>query len=101
MSKLPVHPPDAATLGAVCRQYHVRELSLFGSQAREEASASSDVDLLVSFEPGSRVTFTTLARLQRALEGLWGKPVDLVPKEGLKAGLKAAVLAEARVLYAA
>ena len=63
--------------------------------------AASDVDLLVSFEPTARVTFLTLAKMQRELEALLGLPVDLIPKDGLKPTIRKQVLETARVLYAA
>ena len=53
-------------------------LSLFGSVARGEERASSDVDILVSFEPTARVTLVTLSRLRDTLETLLGRPVDIV-----------------------
>ncbi len=84
-----------------CRRYQVRELSLFGSMLRQDYRSDSDVDLLVSFEPEARVTFLTLARMQRELETLLGRTVDLVPKDGLKPVIRDHVLATARVLYAA
>jgi len=79
----------------------VRELALFGSTLRQDHRPDSDVDLLVSFEPSARVTFLTLARMQRELEALLGRKVDLVPKDGLKPGIRDHILATARVLYAA
>jgi len=84
-----------------CRRYQVRELALFGSMLRQDYRSDSDVDLLVSFEPAARVTFLTLARMQRELEALLGRTVDLVPKDGLKPVIRDHVLATARVLYAA
>ena len=84
-----------------CRRYQVRELALFGSMLRQDYRSDSDVDLLVSFEPAARVTFLTLARMQRELEALFGRTVDLVPKDGLKPVIRDHVLATARVLYAA
>ncbi len=84
-----------------CRRYQVRELALFGSMLRQDYRSDSDVDLLVSFEPAARVTFLTLARMQRELEALLGRRVDLVPKDGLKPVIRDHVLATARVLYAA
>ena len=84
-----------------CRRYQVRELALFGSMSREDYRSDSDVDLLVSFEPAARVTILTLARMQRELEALLGRTVDLVPKDGLKPVIRDHVLATARVLYAA
>src|SRR3990172_2447420 len=83
-----------------CRRYQVRELALFGSMLRQDYRSDSDVDLLVSFEPAARVTFLTLARMQRELEALLGRTVDLVPKDGLKPVIRDHVLATARVLYA-
>ena len=88
-------------LARFCRRYQVRELALFGSMLRQDHRPESDVDLLVSFQPVARVTFLTLARMQRELEALLGRKVDLVPKDGLKPGIRDHVLATARVLYAA
>ena len=84
-----------------CRRYQVCELALFGSTLGPDFGPDSDVDLLVSFEPAARVTFLTLARMQRELETLLGRSVDLVPKDGLKPIIRNQVLATARVLYAA
>lgn len=92
---------DDVLLDLLCRRYGVRELMLFGSSARGEARADSDVDLLVSFLPGARVGFLELAGLQEELSEALGLPVDLVPKEGLKIVLRDAVLAEARPVYLA
>ena len=80
---------------------NVTELSLFGSAARGTLRPGSDVDLLVVFEEEAVVTLFTLVDLQTELSELFGRRVDLVPKGGLKQTLKPAVLAEARVLYAA
>jgi len=68
---------------------------------RPDHRPESDVDLLVSFAPAARVTFLTLARMQRELEALVGRKVDLVPKDGLKPTIRNHILATARVLYTA
>jgi predicted nucleotidyltransferase len=90
-----------AALAAVCARYRVRELAVFGSAARGDARPDSDVDLLVLFEDGTRVSLFTLIDLQAELSRLFDRPVDLVPKDGLKPVLRQEVLAEAQVLYAA
>jgi predicted nucleotidyltransferase len=97
---VPLHIP-LEELAGFCRRYQVRELALFGSMLRQDHRPESDVDLLVSFQPVARVTFLTLARMQRELEALLGRKVDLVPKDGLKPVIRDHVLATARVLYAA
>jgi len=97
---VPFHiSPDELT--NFCRRYKVRELALFGSMLGANYGPESDIDLLVSFEPAARVTFSTLAKMQRELEALLGRAVDLIPKDGLKPVIRNQVLATARVLYAA
>jgi len=88
-------------LESICGRYQVRELALFGSTLGPDQRPESDVDLLVAFQPTARVTFSTLARMQRELEALLGRKVDLVPKDGLKQVIRDHVLATALVLYAA
>lgn len=85
----------------LCREYRVRELALFGSALRGDFSAQSDIDLLVEFEPEARVSFITLAQMQRKLSTLLHRRVDLVPKSGLKPRIRQSVLASAEVIYAA
>ncbi|MFQ5501385.1 MAG: nucleotidyltransferase family protein [Phycisphaerae bacterium] len=92
-------PMDA--IAKLCRAYHVRELSLFGSAVRGESGPDSDLDLLVVFEPHTRVGFMMLAGLQRELSALMNRSVDLVPKEGLKPLIREEILAESEVLFAA
>ena len=84
-----------------CKLHHVRELSLFGSAVRGDLRPDSDLDILVAFEQDARIGFLTLGRMARELADLLGRPVDLVPKDGLKPGIRAAVLAEAETLFAA
>jgi len=71
----------------------VRSLALFGSVARGTASAGSDIDLLVEFE--RPVGLFAFVGLQQRLTELLGRPVDLVPRDGLKPRLRAAILSEA------
>ena len=56
-----------AQIAEVCRRYHVKELSLFGSAARGELRPDSDVDLLVDFLPDARVGLLDLSALMREL----------------------------------
>jgi len=83
-----------------CRQYHVRELVLFGSALRDDFDSNSDVDLLVDFEPEAQVGFLTLSRMQRELATIFQRPVDLVSKAGLKPIVRQEVLSNVQVLYA-
>ena len=88
-------------IAALCQQYRVHERSLFGSALRDDVRPESDIDLLVVFEPDATVGFMAFAGLQFDLADLLGRPVDLVPKRGLKLIIRDEVLASARVVYAA
>ena len=95
------NPLSKQGLPDLCRRYQVQELALFGSAGTERFQASSDLDFLVTFQPQARPGFLTLGRLQRDLEALFDRKVDLVPKKGLKPAIRDEVLATARVVYAA
>ncbi len=72
-------------LDNVCRQFHVRRLEVFGSAAEQDLEKCRDVDLLVEFDESvAPRLFDTYFGLQRSLEILFGKPVDLVEPEGLQ-----------------
>lgn len=88
-------------LADFCRRYHIRRLSLFGSALRKDFGPDSDVDVLVEFEAGAQVGFLALSRMRRELSALLGRPVDLVPREGLKPVIREAVLSSTGELYAA
>ena len=91
---------DSERLAAICRQYGIAALFLFGSFARGEASASSDVDVLYELRPGARLGWEIEA-LADALGEIFGRPVDLIARTGLHPRLAATVLEEARPIYAA
>ena len=92
---------DEAKLAELCRQYYVRELSVFGSAARGEMRPESDVDLLVDFQPDAHVDLVDHAGLMLDLEKLLGCRVDLVSKRALKPLIRDSILEEARPIYAA
>ena len=92
---------DEVHLADLCRRYRVRELSVFGSAARGEMTADSDIDLLVEFLPDSEADLFDHAGLMLDLGCLLGRKVDLVSKNGLKPLIRESVLEESRLLYAA
>lgn len=70
-----------------------RDVRVFGSVARGEDRLDSDIDFLVTLEPGR--TLMDLARLEVKLEALLGRPVDVVTEAGLKESVRASALREA------
>lgn len=73
-------------------RFRVRKMGLFGSFARDEGSASSDIDVLVAMD---QVTFDSYMDLKFFLEDLLGRPVDLVLEESLKPRLRHTVPGQA------
>ena len=81
-----------------CRRYRIRRLSLFGSVLREDFGPDSDVDVLVEFEPGTRVGLKFFA-IERELSEMLGRKVDLNTLGFLSKYFRDEVLAEAEDQY--
>jgi predicted nucleotidyltransferase len=88
-------------LAEFCLQHGITRLSLFGSVLRGDFNAVSDVDVLADFEPGTRVTFFMLSRIEEGLSSLLGRRVDLHLPRSLSPYLRDRVLAQARDVYVA
>ena len=63
-----------------CHRHHIRTLSLFGSVLRDDFGPDSDVDVLVEFEPDTRITLFELVRMEDELKRILGREVDLVDR---------------------
>lgn len=74
------HKPEMA------HRFGVHSLALFGSLARGEPHADSDVDMLVEFD--GPATSARFFGLQFFLEDLLGGPVDLVTRQALRAQIR-------------
>jgi predicted nucleotidyltransferase len=70
-----------------------RNIRVFGSAARGEAGATSDVDLLVEMEPGR--SLLDLVGLWQDLEDLLGMRVDVLSDGGVSPHLRERIYAEA------
>lgn len=69
-----------------------------GSRARGDAGPESDLDLLVTMDPGR--SLLDLVAIKQDLEDLLHYTVDVVTENGLSPYLRDGVLAEARPLIA-
>ena len=68
------------------QRFGVKSLALFGSVARNEATVTSDIDLLVEFD--QPVSYFQLFHLQDYLENLLGCKVDLVLRNAVVEDLR-------------
>lgn len=75
------------------REHGISKVRVFGSVARGEAIAGSDLDLLVELSPGG--TLLDLAGFQREVSDLLELPVDVATPDMLKDRLRNDVIAEA------
>lgn len=78
------------TLAAQHGAYNIR---LFGSVARQQTHANSDIDFLMNIEAG-RSLLNRIA-LKQALEDLLGRKVDIAKPENLHESIREQVLKEA------
>lgn len=92
-------PADA--LAAFCTKHRIRTLRLFGSFARGDARSSSDIDLLVEFEPGIDPDLFELGGLQQDLTDLFRREVDLKTPEMFTPANLRRVVSSSIVGYAA
>ena len=76
------------------RQYGARRIRVFGSVARREERADSDVDFLVDFPRGYDL-FAQRIPLTHQLAQLLRRPVELVPEHELNRHIREEVLREA------
>ena len=92
-------------LAALCREYGVSRLEVFGSAAREHDfdPQTSDMDFLVAFTPDSPMSaLTQFFGLAQELEALLGRRVDLVEAASVKNPfVQAAINRSREVVYGA
>jgi hypothetical protein len=85
-----------------CKRWQVNEFSLFGSVLRDDFRPDSDVDVLVSFNAAAPWSLFDLVTMQDELQKIFGRPVDLVEREGLRNPFrKRSILSSREVIYAA
>jgi predicted nucleotidyltransferase len=87
---------NKAKILRIAEKYGASNIFVFGSVARKEATASSDIDLLIDLEP-SRSLLDQIG-FQQELEDLLGIPVDVVETTTLHEMIRDQVLRDAVLL---
>ncbi len=92
-------------ISAFCKRWKVETLELFGSALRPEFGPESDVDLLVRFSGDTAWSLFELYDMERELEAMFGRSVDLVEKRAVERSRnrfrRDGILRDAALLYAA
>jgi hypothetical protein len=87
------------TLQRLAREHALTRVSLFGSAVRADFRPGSDVDVLVRRRPGPRTSLSDVARLQRDLEGLLDRDVDIVDEDRVEPHMRPVIEREKVVIY--
>lgn len=94
-----MNSPDAITIlrrsEAALRKRGVLHAALFGSAARGENHAGSDVDIMIEIDPDARITVFDYIELKEYIANLFDEPVDVVNRDGLKSYVAPAATADA------
>jgi len=92
-------PFDTNKLIEICRQNDVSRIGVFGSIARGEANAQSDIDLLVEFS--KRKSLLALVALERQISTALGRKVDLLTEAAISPYLRDRIKRDVQIIYEA
>lgn len=81
----------------ILRRHHVKRAGIFGSFARGEATAKSDVDFLIEYR-GRKKSLFDLVELKADLEEILNRKVDLITYRSIYWRLREGILAEQVVI---
>ncbi len=103
MPEIASHPLPLKQIEAFCLKHGIAEFSLFGSILRDDFAPESDVDVLVTLEPGRTMTLESYLDMRGELSAMFGgREVDLVQKRLLTNPFRRhEILTTRRVIYAA
>ncbi len=91
-------------LAAFCERWQIVELAIFGSILRDDFGPESDIDLLVSFREDARHSLFDMVRMERELETIFGRDVDLVERADIERSRnylrRKAILEASETIYA-
>lgn len=82
-----------------CRSYHISKLALFGSVLTDQFTATSDIDILVEFEPKHIPGLFGIVGMENELTKIQGRKADLRTPQDLSRYFRQDVLTKAYPIY--
>jgi predicted nucleotidyltransferase len=82
----------------IFKKYDFRKVGVFGSRARGDYRADSDVDLLFS-DAGHPLSLSELLKVEEELETVLGANVDLVPDTRVIARMRPYIKHDLKIIY--
>jgi len=93
---------NRAIINKISQYFHTQPIDkawIFGSYARSEEDSKSDIDILVNFVPGEKITLFRYVHMVNELQTLTGKNIDLVEDGQLKKFAEKSVENEKVLIY--
>ena len=100
-----IHPSLTASREAIeefCKKWQITEFALFGSAARGELRPESDIDVMVTFAPGAKMTLFDVMEIESELGEMFGREVDVLTTKDIRNPFRRrSIMRDFTVLYAA
>jgi predicted nucleotidyltransferase len=90
---------DTSKLIEICRMNDAEMVGLFGSTVRGEATADSDIDILLRFS--KRKSLLGMVKLERELSTALGRKVDVLTEASISPYFLDRIMQELKVIYEA
>lgn len=88
-----------------CQRFKIKELAVFGSILRDDFTADSDIDFLITLTSDIKLNLTLFESMETELKNLVNRDIDIVLKDNLKRSSnwirKKEILTTAKVIYEA
>jgi predicted nucleotidyltransferase len=78
----------------------IKSVAIFGSFVTGAATDTSDVDVLIDFEPAAKVGLLEFVRIQRHLAEAVGRKVDLLTPEAISKYIRNEIMRQSELVYA-
>ena len=77
----------------------IEKVYLFGSYARSEQKENSDIDIMLEFEKGSKISLIDFSRMKLDLEKILQIPVDLLTEDAISPYIRPFIMKDIFKIY--